>query len=98
MAFGDSDLPAFFAVMGEPAVVNGQSVTVFVDMCESPWVHGSGPGSMSEAVVKITAPITAFASLPVAGQAVTVRGGNYTVKNRTMPGDGRIVELELKAQ
>jgi len=94
MAFGDSDLPAFFAVMGESAVINGQAVTVFVDTPAQPWEHALG--SIEQACVKLTAPITAFASLPVPGQAVTVRGTNYTVKSRMLPGDGRIVELELK--
>jgi len=96
MAFGDSDLPAFFGDMGEPAIINGQSVKVFVDTPAMPWEHGS-MGSMEEACIMLTAPVTAFTSLPVAGQAVTVRGSSYTVKSRKLPGDGRIVEIELKA-
>lgn len=98
MAFGDQDLPIFFANMGEPAVINGQSFKVLVDVSEMPWEHGNGPGSMSESVVKITAPCTAFSSLPMAGSSVTVRGTDYVVSRRMLPGDGRIVELELKAQ
>lgn len=96
MAFGDSDLPAFFADFGESAVINGQTMLVFVDTPMTPWEH-SGVGSMEEATFKITAPVTAFSALPVAGQAVTVRGVNWTIKSRNLPGDGRIVELELKA-
>ena len=96
MAFGDSDLPAFFADMGEPAVINGQSVTVFVDSPAMPW-EARALGSIEQGCVTLTAPVTAFAALPVAGQAVTVRGSSFTVKSRKMPGDGRIVEIELKA-
>ena len=96
MAFGDGDLPAFFADMGETAIVNGQTVTVFVDASSMPWEHG-GIGSMEESIVKITGPVTAFNALPVPGQAVTMRGSNWTISRRSLPGDGRVVELELKA-
>ena len=96
MAFGDQDLPVFFADMGEPAVINGQNVSVLVDDSEMPWEAGSF-GSMGDSVLKLTAPITAFTSVPVAGVSVTIRGANYTVSRRTLPGDGRIVELELKS-
>jgi hypothetical protein len=96
MAFGDSDLPAFFAVQGETAVISGQSVQVFVDTPASPWMHGN-LGSMEESSICITAPVTAFGALPVIGSSVTVRGGSYTIKSRKLPGDGRIVEFELKA-
>lgn len=95
MAFGDSDLPAFFADMGESVVINGQTIKAFVDTPESPWEHGS-LGSMVEGCVKVTAAGTAFTALPTAGMAATVRGASYTVKSRNLVGDGRIIEIELK--
>ena len=84
MAFGDSDLPAFFADMGEPAVINGQSVTVFVDTPAMPW-EARALGSIEQGFVTLTAPVTAFAALPVAGQAVTFHSSSFTVKSRKMP-------------
>ena len=96
MAFGDSDLSVFFADMGETAIWNGQTLKCFVDETSMPW-QGGGFGSMEETVMRVTAPITSFASLPVPGQAFTVRGSSWTISRRSRPGDGQIVELELKA-
>lgn len=94
MAFGDQDFATFFSDFTEPAVIGGFTVQVFVDMPASPFEHGFG--SIEEAVVKLTVPITAFTALPIPGVAVSVRGVSYTIARRCQPGDGRIVELELK--
>jgi hypothetical protein len=94
MAFGDGDLPVFFADFGVPVVFQGQAATGLLDTPSSMFERG-GPGGMESERYCLRLPFNAFTSMPYPGVSITVDGVAYKVKTRTKQEDGKIVEFEL---
>lgn len=95
MAFGDSDLPAMFADMGEPVTYAGRTFNGFFDTGSNLFEHG-GMGSLEEQSLKITAPLASFGATPMPGQSITARGVTYKIQSRRFLEDGSVIELSLQ--
>lgn len=96
MAFGDSDLPIFFADFGVSVVFQGQTVNGNLDSPSEGFAFGSGPSTMEEQRYCVSVPYNAFTTIPKAKDAITVNGVSYTVKARHYSQDGSVMSLELQ--
>jgi hypothetical protein len=96
MAFGDSDLGAFFADMGVAVTFNGITVQGLLDQPMELQGLGGGFGGVDISLPELTLPYNAFSPMPVEGSSITVAGTQYTVAKVTAEADGSIVCFALK--
>jgi hypothetical protein len=106
MAFGDSDLNAFFADFAVPVIWNGVTVPGILDVFTDIFEHGSGPGGFEKVEYILHVPQPALGGDPKAFDPVTILdspnlpagfvAGDYTVKSLPKCQDPSICDMVLK--
>lgn len=95
MAFGDSDLSAFFADMGVNLTFNGVTVKVMDDTYDS---RDSGSSSVIDVLDRVTLiqlPYNSFSPMPKRGDSVVLVSTTMKVRDVIAEKDGGITQLFL---
>ena len=105
MAFGDQDLPVFFADFGVPVAWNGGTLSGVIDVYSDVFHHGDGPGSFEkvEYILHIPQPANGgpkpFDTISIADNGNLPPGfvaGDYTVKSFVPCHDPSLMDIILK--
>ena len=95
MAFGDSDLPTFFADFGVNLTFNGVTVKVLDDSYDS---RDQGSSSFVDVVDRLTMiqlPYNSFSPMPKRGDTVTLVATSMKVRDVIAEKDGGVTQLFL---
>lgn len=96
MAFGDSDLPAFFADMGVEVTFNGTTAMGLLDNPTEIKLAAQGFGGFETQMPAIRLPYNAFTPMPVERDEIDIDGLAYIVSEPAAEGDGKIICYSLK--
>lgn len=97
MAFGDSDLPIFFADFGVSVIFGSETTNGIFETPSELENLASNGGSFEQQERVILVASTAFTTPPKPKDSVTVDGTSFTVKSREYIGDGKTIRFRLKA-
>jgi hypothetical protein len=95
MAFGDSDLPTFFADFGVDLVFNGVTVKALEDDSQERDGASAPFADVEHNVTRVEIPYNSFSPMPKRGQSVTLAGVSKKVRDTGKVRDGGIVDVYL---
>lgn len=95
MAFGDADLPAFFADMGVPVTYGAVTVFGLVDAYDERDGSAQAMVDVADRITDVTVPADAFPVFPPRGALLTLNGAAYRVRDVVQQKDGGIAHLFL---
>jgi hypothetical protein len=95
MAFGDSDLPTFFADFGVNLTFNGVTVKVIEDTYDSRDSLSSSIVGVLDRVTLVQLPFNSFSPMPKRGDTVVLASTSMKVRDAIAEKDGGITQLFL---
>lgn len=93
-AFGDSDIPFLMADMGIPITVGGVPGIGLLDEADQIFVQDANRGEVVATATTLTIQTSAFPTCRI-GDAVTVGGKTFSVRERLRESDGGLTKLLL---
>ncbi len=96
MAFGDSDLPAFFADMGVEVTFHGATAMGLLENPIQIKLADRGFGGFETQMPQVRLPHNAFTPMPAETDQISVDGVAYSVSEPSAEGDGKIICYSLK--
>jgi hypothetical protein len=93
-AFGDADIPALMEDMGIAVTVGGVAGIGLLDEADQIMVQDSNRGEVVATATTLTIQSSAFPNCKI-GDAVSVGGKNFTVRERLRESDGGLTKLLL---